>query len=225
METSTTRRSVLHLAFGAGVATVAGAGFATSEVQAATSGAIRPEFLAAERRFRDFERKASRYETLICVPARQRLDDAVARLPHVTARYEAISGSRMFSTANRIDVASARGVASILRGLPEAERRERLRDPNIVAARSIAAAHHRRERAIARLPERVALTAANERSNRLGEESGALEDAFYSMPVQSLAELAHKLTVMTEREADYEGCVERVIMPDVRALIAREGRS
>ncbi len=218
---NTTRRSVLGIAGAGTLAALTPA--ASGTMRPSEPGAIRPELAAAEARFRQADLISARYDSLVFTAAHRRQECAAAAVPHVTTAYTAMSGERVLTTSERQDIAIAKGLASILRDKPEAERREWQRRDGIREARRFVAAHHRRERAIARLPETVALKAAARRSDELSARAGELEEAFYAVPSASLADLQYKLRLLDERGGLDAFHFRTFILPDAAALARAEG--
>jgi hypothetical protein len=221
LRNETTRRALLGGAGLASVALVAPVAAALARTPAPTG--LRPEFIAAEQAFRHASRLCSRYDTIVYEGVRRRYELALNAVPHVTLPY-GFEGMATLTTASQHDVAFARAIASqrnrLARGVgPDAGLGEYM-----AVARRLLAAHHRRERAIARMPERKALNAAFSRSDALTDRLADLEDAFYAFPARNAVELAHKVGVMVERQAFLTDGMPEHILADARHLAAKEGR-
>lgn len=142
-----------------------------------------------------------------------------AAIPHVEMDGSlAGDGSRVWSTADRMDVAEAHGIASIAArhqsSKPQwTDKRRR--------ARSFYAAYLRRERAMARIRRDCGLDTLERREEALGEALTASRRAILAHPIASLADLSAKLDFIANDDGIDGDDLLAIMERDVAALRSR----
>ncbi len=206
MTQTTTRRGLLRMgtsvaAYGAGAALVAGGCALAGEAKGATP-AVSPELTRLIAEFDDHDAKLSAFYRATFNPAVERHREFVEALPHREIDGSlAGDGRRMWSTANRMDVAEARGIATMPTSGQSItplwlDKRRR--------ARSFYAASLRRQRAIDRAERDTGAFAAGlAEDERLGTMR-LLREGIYGFAVTGPADLAAKLAFI-ERTDGMEG--------------------
>lgn len=221
--TQTTRRNLLRIgttaaAYAAGAAIVTGGAALASQAKGATPTGLSPGFAQALAAFAAAQRNASSHEALIVGPTRARWLAAKDAVPHATiAPGSSWRGSHVFwSTDNYQALSIAKGIV--------ADHPRTSRTHDVIRARKLVAADHRRARAIARVGRTTGIHAAIDESDRLGDLLVAAEDAVCAFPATTLGDLEAKLAFFVERDlAQNDGNVE-LALADVRRLLSQEGR-
>ncbi|WP_277983661.1 hypothetical protein [Sphingomonas faeni] len=223
METNTTRRNLLRFGttaavYAAGASIVTGGIALASQAKSATPPGISPGLHQAIAALAAAERASTRYTETTYEPARARWLAAKEAMPHVIVPPSAEwrMAPDFWSTGSERALALAKGLV--------AEEPRTSRRGDVVRARKLLAADHRRARAIARAGKTSGLMDACDEAERLGDLVVAAEDAVCAYPASGLADLEAKLAFFTERDlAQNEGNMA-LVLADARRLLAQEGR-
>lgn len=225
MDTNTTRRSLLRLgtgalAYGAGAAAVAGGLAIAGEAKGAMPQRVSPALDALLRRYAAHDAELSRFYASTFNPAVDRQRAMIAALPHTEVDGSVQNDGRLiWSTANRLDVAQAKGIARIPNAMQSQEagwqdKRRR--------ARSLYAAHLRRERAVARTGQLSGIDAASKQEASFYAVRRPLKGEIINFPAVSLQDLQAKLAFI-ERDEGMDGeDLLPLVMDDVRRLSSGE---
>lgn len=224
MDTNTNRRSFLRLgtgalAYGGGAAAAGGLALAR-EAKGATPSNVSPALAAMLRRYEAHEAEISRFYASTFNPAVERQRAMIAAIPHVAidGSLEA-DGRTIWSTANRMDVAQAKGIAHICGELHSQSAKWQSKRRR---ARSLYAAHLRRERAIARTDKLSGAEAAGRQEDAFYAVRRPLKGAIINFPVASLADLQAKLAFIEADEGMDGDDLLPIVIADVRRLAGGE---
>lgn len=222
MDTNTTRRNLLR--FGTTAAAAAAASIVTggialaSHAKGAGPAGVSPGLHQALAALAAAERTSSRYTETVYEPARARWLAAKEALPHVV-----IPPSAEWRMSPDFWSTDSERALALAKGLAAAEPRTSKRG-DVVRARKLLAADHRRARAIAQAGKTSGVMDACDEAERLGDLVVAAEDAVCAYPASSLADLEAKLAFFLERDlAQNEGNMA-LVLADARHLLAQEGR-
>jgi hypothetical protein len=206
-------------AYGAGAALVAGGCALAGEAKGATP-VVSPDLTRLIALYDEHDARLLAFYRDTFNPAQQRHYAMLDALPHVEADGSlAGDGRRIWSTSRRLDVAEARGIAT----MPTAgqsitplwlDKRRR--------ARSFYAASLRRDRAVARAERSSGAEAAAECEDRMQEAIQPTLDAIHHFPVASAADLAAKLAFVERAETIELASIVPIVTADVQRLCSGE---
>lgn len=223
-QTATTRRDLLRIgtsaaAYAAGAAIVTGGIALAGEAKGATP-AVSPALTALIAEVDRLVAASDDLHERVYMPARVRWlaakEEAQRSLPHTSVQLgNSVSGQPVvWTTADRSQVAMAKTMA------------RRKADPgpfpagHISAARTLTAAHLRRERAIAAATNSRQLTAIMEQCDAFGEAIAEAEERVADFAASTLADLHAKVAFMHRR--DLGNGMDRVatVLADLNRLVA-----
>jgi hypothetical protein len=129
-------------------------------------------------------------------PMRDRVDAAIAALPHTTIEHgEAVGGGPViWSTAKPNSVSVTRAIVDM------AKEGKDMEAAGLVHARALQAAHLRRERAAATIRRKNGWDVENERSALMGEQSADAHDRVAVFLVRNAADLHAKVAFMVKHQ-------------------------
>lgn len=196
MDSNTTRRGLLRI--GTAAATMAIPLMIAPAAEAVTLDAVSPALLELIRRFDAVHAEIDRFYVDVFNPAVDRSTALRSSIPHVTIppgpHWQQDAG--FWSTDNRVGVAMAK---SLVKHEPRTSRRS-----DVVCARKLVAALHRRDREGKRIDKITGLDAANRQEVGIYDPFTKAEAAIYAFPVASLADLRAKLAFI-ERDDGMDG--------------------
>lgn len=190
MQINTTRRDVLC---GVGLAAVGTAIPAAATPRPTDSSA---EFASLLREAERADAALTHHNQHVYLPAHARATAAITALPHTTLDAgPSMGGGRViWSTAKPSTVGVARSIVEMA-----AEGKD-MQGAGLRFARTLMAAHRRRERAISRISRDTGCAGASDRRDALSEACSAAQSAVAAYPVSSATDLAAKLAFMVEHE-------------------------
>jgi len=196
MESNTTRRGLLCI--GTAAATMAVPLMIAPAAVAATPDAVSPALFDLISQFDAVHAKINRFYDNVFNPAVERSNTMRASIPHVTIPPSPNwrDDQLFWSTDNRVGVAMAK---SLVKHEPRTSRRS-----DVVCARKLIAAIHRRDREGKRIDKITGLDAANKREVGIYDPFTKAEAAIYAFPVASMADLKAKLAFI-ERDDGMDG--------------------
>jgi hypothetical protein len=186
------RAALTGAASGAAVMAVAGLAVAATT----PAGGISPDLAALIAVAKRIEAEANSFDKLVCLPLNKRVEAAVAALPHTTVDAgPSVSGGRVnWSTANPTSVVVTRSIVEM------GKEGKDMGAAGLKQARTIQAAHIRRERAADRIHRNSSYIEANNRSDAYGAQSADAADKVAVFLVTNAADLHAKIAFMVERE-------------------------
>lgn len=181
----TNRRQLLTgaAAYAAGAAIVAGGAALASEAKGAT---ISPSLAALIAAANAAQRASELHDRTVLRTARRQAQSLIDAIPHVSAN---IDDCTYWTTANPGSVRMARRLVDDHPNRGDLESRP-LRD--------FVAASHRRDRQVTRINKATGLSAACERSDKLGYELAEALDAVALHPIGTVTDLRTKLAFMSK---------------------------
>jgi hypothetical protein len=195
-DTTTSRRALLRaastaIAYASGAAIVSGgmamATSAKGQTVAAASAQISPGLAALIAEWQRHDRVLDRFYATTFNPACAREREGLAAIPHVTIPpWKGWIGEPGFwSTDNRASVAIARDLVA---SQPRTSKRS-----DVIRARKLIAAVHRRERAIRQVARTSGMDAADKQEAALEAARNRIRSAIHTFPVATLADFRAKL--------------------------------
>lgn len=147
-------------------------------------------------------------------PAYARFQSARAAVPHVTIEVSPNwrINPKFWSTDRPEGMQMARSLVAV-------EGKSKRSD--VVCARKLLAASHRRDRAIRRLAVSTGCDRERERSDELGAIACAADEAVYAYPARTVAEVEAKLAHMIKRGSAEEEGMPETILADLRRVLGR----
>lgn len=223
MDTNTTRRNLLRFgttaaAYAAGASIVTGGIALASQAKGAAPTCISLGLRHALAKLGTAERVLDHYQETVFTPTRRRWLAAKEAVPHTVIAPSAVwRGSPTFwATDNDHAIQLAK---EMVNDNPRTSRKG-----DVIRARKLIAANHRRARAIEQLHKSSGIGPRRDESDRLLELMVEAEDAVCAYPAASLADLEAKLAFFLERDlAQNDGNMD-LVLADARRLIALEGR-
>jgi len=223
MNTTTTRRNLLRFgttaaAYAAGASIVTGGIALASQAKGAAPVGISSGLAQAFATLAAAERTSTRYHEDVFEPTRLRWLAAKDAVPHATIEPSAAwkMSPAFWSTDHPRALALAKDLVA---DNPRTSKRD-----DVVRARKLIAAEHRRNRAITQVRKASGIDTQGDESDRLYDIMVAAEDAVCAYPALNLADLEAKLAFFKERDlAQNEGNMALVVA-DARRLLAQEGR-
>lgn len=223
MNTDTTRRNLLRFgttaaAYAAGASIVTGGIALASPAKGAAAVGISPGLQQALTALAAAERVSARYQETVYEPTRLRWLAAKDAVPHVVIAPS--TNWRMspdfWSTNHPRALTLAK---ELVADNPRASKRD-----DVVRARKLIAADHRRARAIEQAGKTSGIGQCCDESDRLYGLMVEAEDAVCAYRAANLADLEAKLAFFLKRDlAQNEGNMA-LVLADARLLLAREGR-
>jgi hypothetical protein len=223
MSTTTTRRNLLRFgttaaAYAAGASIVTGGIALASQAKGAAPAGVSPGLRQAFAALADAERVSTEYHETIYEPTRLRWLAAQDAVPHtIIAPLTVWRGSPTFwGTDNPHAIKFAKEMVG--------DNPRTSKKGDVIRARKLIAADHRRTRTIARVRGATDIDRRGDESNRLYGLMVDAEDAVCAYPAASLADLEAKLAFFAERDlAQNDGNIE-LVLADARRLLAQEAR-
>jgi len=220
---TTTRRNLLRFgttaaAYAASASMVTGGIALASQAKGVTPAGISPGLRQAFSKLATAERVLDHYRETVFTPTRQRWLAAKEAVPHTIIAPSAVwRGSPTFwATDNEHAIQLA---TEMVNDNPRTSRKG-----DVIRARKLIAANHRRARAMEQVHKSSGIGPRCEESDRLLELMVEAEDAVCAYPASCLADLEAKLAFFQERDlAKNDGNIE-LVLTDARRLLAQEGR-
>lgn len=186
------RAALTGAASAAAVMAVAGAAVAASSAAAGVSSDLAALIAAADR----LDHAATYHLNHVWKPMRDRVDAAIATLPHTTIEHgEAVGGGPVvWSTAKPNSVSVTRAIVDMAKGGKD------MKSAGLVHARALQAAHLRRERAAATIRRKNGWDVENDRSDLMGEQSADAHDRVAVFLVRNAADLHAKVAFMVKHQ-------------------------
>lgn len=208
--TSTSRRDVLRLATSAGIGTGV-LGLAAPSVAAGTGSSISPALTELIAEFDAVNATIDRFYAEVFNPAVDRSKALRAAIPHVTIPPSPNwrGDPTFWSTSHSEGVAIAKRLVALE---PRTSKRS-----DVVCARKLVAAVHRRDRAAKEADRISGVTSASEREEALYVPYRRVKASIHAFQVRSLADLQAKLAFI-ERDDGMDG---EDLLPLVIADLAR----
>lgn len=223
MDTNTTRRNLLRFgttaaAYAAGASIVTGGIALASQAKGAAPVGVSPGFKQALASLASAERLSTRYHETVYEPTRLRWLAAEDAVPHVVIAPSAVwRGSPTFlSTDNDHAIKLAK---EMIKDNPRTSKKG-----DVIRARKLIAADHRRSRALAQARKATDLDRRGDESERLYDLMVAAEDAVCAYPASNLADLEAKLAFFHERDLAQNDGNMALVLTDARRLLSQEGR-
>lgn len=193
MSAAISRRAALTgVASGAAVMAVSGLAVAANKPAAGVSPDLAALIAAADH----LDNAATHHFERVWKPMRDRVDAAIAALPHTTIKHgEAVGGGPViWSTAKPNSVSVTRAIVDL------AKEGKDMEDAGLVHARALQAAHLRRERAAAAIRRENGWDAENERSDAQGEQAADAHSRVAVFLVRNAADLHAKVAFMVKHQ-------------------------
>ena len=192
---------------------------ASCGVTPAVAGSLSPDFAALLDRAAQASLALEAHERDVYLPAKAEAHAAIEALPHTTvnAGPSVTGGQVIWSTDKPTSVAIARSIVDMAREGKD------MTGAGLSSARTVTAAHLRRERAVERIKRDTGCTAAVERSDELGSECCNAQYAVALHPVSTAFDLAAKLAFMIQHDmSDGMDWLEE-LHADARRIAGLEG--
>jgi hypothetical protein len=186
------RAALAGAASAAAVMAVAGAAVAASLPAAGVSADLGALIAESDR----LDRLATYHYEHVWKPLRNRVEAAVAALPHTTIEHgEAVGGGPViWSTAKPNSVSVTRAIVEM------AKEGKDMKPAGLPHARALQAAHLRRQRAIARIHRESGWNKENERSDAMSEPWADAQDAVGAFLVRNATDLHAKVAFMVKHQ-------------------------
>ncbi|WP_277983954.1 hypothetical protein [Sphingomonas faeni] len=220
---TTTRRDLLRLgttaaAYAAGASIVTGGIALASQAKGETLEGVSPGLIKAIAAFAAAERASAQYEATVYEPARLRWLAAKEAVPHTTVAPSPNwkMSPAFWSTDNREALAIAKGLVG---SHPRTSK-----NPDVVRARGLIAAKHRRDRAVDRAGASVGIGPCCEESDRLSDQAADAASDVAAFPAKSLADIEAKMAFIIKHDMEPNGGMMEHMLADARRLLGREAR-
>jgi hypothetical protein len=223
MNNTTTRRNLLRFgttaaAYAAGASIVTGGIAIASEAKGAAPGSVSPGLAHAIEAVATAEQASARYQETVYEPVRRRYLAAREAVPHTVLAPTPGSGvsPSFWATDSREGMAVAKAITNTY---PRTSTR-----PDVVQARRLLAADHRRSRRIQAKSKTTGFAECFDETNRLCEAVVDAENAVSAYPAASLADIEAKMAFIVKRDMEPNGGMMEHMLADARRLLGKGAR-